>query len=162
MNKLAYQWQGTPCEVKFGYVVQSENKEKPLYWYNFECYTSEQLDGTFKHDHFVKDNGDHFALIPAVQVSQGKSTFILANHYGIAVAKLEKGGWPNHTHFSLDGEFHDSNANYDAIKEFDLEGYEKHESNRRKWQKENHPKEFGDMERFRESMRNTIKFNPLS
>jgi len=155
--KLAYQWRGEPCEVKFGYVIQSENKEKPLYWYNFECYNSKQLDDTFKPDHMVKDNGDHFALIPAVQISQGKSTFVLANHYGIGLSKLIKGGWPNHAHFSLDGEFKESNAEYDAIKEFDLDGYERHESARKDWQRKNYPKEFADMENLRNSMRNHIK-----
>lgn len=149
MGNNKYQWQGEPVTVKFGYVVQTENSEKPMYWYNFECYNKEELDGSFKDDHFVKDNGKHFCLIPAIEVSTGKSVFILSNHYGIGVAKLLKGGWPNHAHFSLDGEFTESKAPYFAFKEFDLEGYENHESERRNWQKKTYPLEFERMEQFR-------------
>lgn len=153
----AYQWQGTPCLVRFGYVTQQENTEKPLYWYNFECNTHEQLDGSFAPEHMVFSNGRHFACIPAIEVTQGKSIFLLANHYGIGVSKLIKGGWPYHTHFSLDGEFKEDDAPYYAYKEFDLEEYERHESARKDWQRKVYPKEFSDMEKFRESIRNSFK-----
>lgn len=150
-----YQWQGEPVKVKFGYVVQQENSEKPMYWYNFECYNKQELDGSFKDDHFVKDNGKHFSLISAIQVeSNAGYKFLLANHYGIGVAKLLKGGWPNHTHFSLDGEFTESKAPYFAFKVFDLDGYEKHESARRNWQRKTYPIEFDRMEQFRKGFIN--------
>lgn len=152
--KANYQWQGEPVSVRFGFVNQQENSEKPMYWYNFECYNKEEIDGSFKDDHFVKNNGKHFSLIPAIEVkSQDGYTFILANHYGIGISKLLKGGWPNHTHFSLDGDFNEDNAPYFAFKEFDLEGYEKHESERNKWQKKNYPAEFEKMQRLRNLIR---------
>jgi|GEM_PF-3125348 hypothetical protein len=147
-----YQWQGDPVSVRFGYVNQQENSEKPLYWYNFECYTKEEIDGSFKDDHFVKSNGNHFSLIPAIEVTtkQGNK-FLIANHYGIGVSKLLKGGWPNHTHFSLNGTFEESGARYFAFKSFDLDAFERHESERRNWQKITYPIEFEKMEQFRNS-----------
>lgn len=148
--KNKYQWQGKPVSVKFGYVNQQENVEKPMYWYNFECYTKEDENGNFDDDHFVKSNGNHFALIPAIEVeAQNGYKFLLANHFGIGVSKLLKGGWPNHAHFSLNGEFTEDKAPYHAIKKFDLEGYENHESERRKWQKKTYPDHFEKMEQLR-------------
>lgn len=145
--KHKYQWQGEPVKVKFGYVLQEEAVEKPMYRYNFECYTKEEIDGIFKVDHFVQSNGKHFSLIPAIEVESNTGyKFKLANHYGIGITKLLKGGWPNHAHFSLDGSFKESNAHYFAFKKFDLEGYENHESERRSWQKKNYPVEFERME----------------
>jgi hypothetical protein len=156
--KNKYQWQGEPVTVRFGYVNQQENLEKPMYWYNFECCTKEEIDGSFRDEHMVKANGKHFALIPAVEVeSQSGYKFLLANHFGIAVSKLIKGGWPNHAHFSLDGEFSENKAPYYAFKKFDLAGYENHENERRKWQKKTFPQEFERMEQFRASMRNFSK-----
>jgi len=140
--KNKYKWQGEPVYVRFGYVNQKENKEKPLYWYNFECYTKEQLDGTFEIDHMVCANGDHFSLIPAIEVTYNGTPFLLANHYGVGVSKLLKGGWPNHRHFSLDGDFSESNQPYFKFTKFYLEEYEHHENNRTNWQRKNYPVEF--------------------
>jgi hypothetical protein len=152
-NKPAYQWQGTPCEVKFGYVIQEENIENPLYWYNFECCTKQNMDGGFVPDHNVSSSGKHLAVIPALQVSQGGQTFMIANHHGIGVSKLEKGGWPNHTHFSLRGTFHENSTSFYAIKELDLEAFQNHESERNKWLKANYPKEYERLENLRNSIR---------
>lgn len=154
---INYQWQGTPCTVRFGYVVQQENTEKPLYWYNFECCTHEQLDGSFKHEHMCFANGKHFSCIPAIEVTQGNQTFKLANHYGIGINKLIKGGWPNHNHFSLDGPFTEDDPSHWVYKELELDEYERHESARRDWQRKTHPEDFAKMEAFRESMRNSFK-----
>lgn len=151
MEKHPYQWQGEPVSVRFGYVQQEENTEKPMYWYNFECYNRAQLDDTFKPDHFVHANGKHFALIPAIEVTYNDRTFLLANHYGIGVNKLLKGGWPNSTHFSLDGKFKESCAPYFMYTKFDLEEYERHESARRDWQRKAYPEEFERMEALRKT-----------
>lgn len=151
-----YQWHGKPVKVRFGYVEQRENTEKPLYWYNFECQNEKQLDGTFIPDRMASGDGRKFALIPAIEVTQDGQTWLIANHYGIGVNKLLKGGWPNSTHFSLAGDFKEDAAPYFKITEFDLEGYEHHESYRRKWQKENYPAEFEQMERLRISFKTTI------
>ncbi len=148
--KKKYQWQGEPVTVKFGYVLQQENKEKPMYWYNFECHTKEQINGDREIDHMVMNNGSHFSLIPAIKVTTGSdSEFLLANHFGIGVRKLLKGGWPNHAHFSLNGEFKESAAPYFKIASFDLDGYEKHESDRRSWQKKEYPEQFEKLEALR-------------
>ena len=156
--KNQYQWQGEPVEVRFGYVYQEENTEKPIFWYNFECNNKEELNGDFKHDHFVANNGNHFALIPAVEVTYGKEkSFLLANHYGIGVHKLINGGWPTYAHFSLSGQFKESAAPYFAIKQFDLLGYEEHESKRNNWQKANFPEEYSRLESLRDTIRNLRK-----
>lgn len=148
--KGQYQWQGEPVKVRFGVVIQYENAEKPMYWYNFECNTREEINGEIKINHMVSNSGKHLALIPAVEVEMADGDkILLANHYGIAVHKLANGGWPNYGHFSLDGEFKEDNASYYAFKKFDLEGYEQHESNRRNWQKKNFPKEFERLELLR-------------
>jgi len=159
LEKNKYQWQGQLVSVRFGYVFQHENSEKPLYWYNFECYNNQQLDGSFKPNHFTGDDGKLFALIPAVEVKASNGyTFLLANHFGIGVNKLLKGGWPNSAHFSLDGDFTENHEPYFKFTDFDLEGYEKWESNRYKWQKKTYPEEFKIMESLREAM----MFNTLS
>lgn len=148
--KPDYKWQGEPVNVLFGYVVQYENTGKPMYWYNFECLTSEKLNGNREPDHFVMSDGKHVAIIPAIKViSQSGYEFLLANHFGIGVAKLLKGGWPNHCHFSLEGKFEESNEPYNKITSFDLEGYEKHESDRRNWQKKEYPEQFERLEALR-------------
>ena len=36
-----YQWQGENVKVVFGYCTITENKEKPLYWYNYEVAMAE-------------------------------------------------------------------------------------------------------------------------
>jgi hypothetical protein len=155
--KNNYEWQGKPCDVLFGYVLQEENTEKPLYWYNFECHTKEKPDGSFKPERMCCANGKHFAVIPAVQVTQDGYSFLLANHYGIGVHKLKNGGWPNYAHFSLNGKFEESSAPYFAFKKFDLEEYERHESERRKWQKKEYPVNFEKLELLRQAGKSLYK-----
>lgn len=153
--KPNYQWQGEKVSVRFGYVFQEENVDKTLYWYNFECCNKEKVDGSFEPTHQVGANGLHYALIPAIEVeSKTGYKFLLANHYGIGVSKLLKGGWPNHSHFSLDGNFKETRSPLWAIKSFDLEGYEAHESQRRNWQKRTYPEQFERMEILRNSFYN--------
>ncbi len=152
-EKMKYQWHGEPVSVRFGYVFQEENTEKPLYWYNFECCNKEDVNVNYDEDHFVARNGNHFALIPAVEVTYGnEKSFLLANHCGIAVHKLTNGGWPGYAHFSLSGKFKEDHAPYYAIKKFDLEAYETYENKRRTWQKKNYPIEFERSEQLRLSI----------
>jgi hypothetical protein len=130
-----YQWQGEPVKVIFGYCLVKENKEKPMWWYNYEC----RQDGT--------------AVIPALQITtQNDHSFFISNHYGIGVHKLINGGWPGCTHFSLNGgEFTGRHTLMYTV--FDLDGYEKHEANRRIWQKENHPEEYEKQQKLIDSFR---------
>ncbi|WP_256013151.1 hypothetical protein [Desertivirga xinjiangensis] len=135
-EKANYQWQGEPVSVRFGYAYQEENPEKPLFWYNFECHNEEKLDGSYEDRKSHAINGKYFALIPAVEVTTSTGyKFLLSNHCGIGVNKLLKGGWPNATHFSLTGDFKESEEPYFKFTAFDLDAYEKHESARRTWQK---------------------------
>lgn len=133
-EKNQYQWQGEPVKVEFGTCVVEENKDKPMWWYNFEC--------NLTHPKGI-------AVIEAVRVIHETGSFILANHCGIAVHKLLNGGWPNYAHFSLDGDFKASKSPVYKITEFDLFGYELHEAGRRKWQRENFPAEFERSEALR-------------
>lgn len=152
-----YQWHGKPVKVRFGYVNQKENTEKPLYWYNFECHNRRQLDDTYQPDRMCSGDGRKFALIPAIEVTQDGVTWVIANHYGIGVNKLLKGGWPNSSHFSLTGNFTESAEHCFKNTQFNLEEYEYHESERRKWQKENYPEEFERMEALRRGDKNILR-----
>lgn len=131
-----YCWHGEPVEVKFGYCNISENTEKPMYWYNYECRTSSVIGS---------------ALIPAIYItSKDGQQWVIANHFGIGIYKLLQGGWPNCTHFSLDkNTFKEAKEKYFAIREFDHDAYSEHESARRKWQKREYPEEFEKMESLR-------------
>ena len=121
-----YQWQGEPVKVVFGNCMVKADKDMPLWWYNFECYP------------------DGIACIPAIKITtKHGGEFILANHFGIGVHKLLNGGWPNYTHFSLDGKF--STKPQLRLVEFDEEGYADHEARRDKWQQENYPEEYSKM-----------------
>lgn len=151
--KSKYQWYGLPVKVKHGFVTQRENTEKPMYWYNFECYNNQMIDGRFEPNHEPDPDGLKHAYIPAIEITQGNQTFVIANHCGIGVSKLLKGGWPNHAHFSLDGKFEEAWDWTAKITKFDLEAFEYHESERRKWQKATYPEEFAKMERLRESFK---------
>lgn len=128
MISKKYKWQGDPVKVRFGYCFVKTNKEKPICWYNYEC--------SIKHE----DN----ALIPAIQITTyDNEVFVIANHFGIGINKILKGGWPNATHFSLPKlNFTESNMHAFVIKEFNEIEYSIHESERIKWQKENYPVEF--------------------
>lgn len=142
-----YKWQGEHCEVEFGYTMVKENKEKPLWWYNFECNVRQNL-----YDEYIPSYGTTgIGLIPSIRVKQGNSIFIISNHFGVGASKLLKGGWPNHQHFSVNGEF--TQDEEFAIYEFDELAYSKHESERHKWQKENYPVEFQKMEDLKNSFK---------
>ena len=127
MEKGKYQWQGEPVKVYFGNCVISTNKEKPLYWYNYECIQ-------------ISINGSY--NFPAILVECHDQKFVLSNHYGIGVHKLLRGGWPNMTHFSLDeGKFRFNEDDY-KIEEFDEKGYLEYEKARSEWQKWAYPEEY--------------------
>lgn len=115
-------WQGEPVDVEFVECLVSRKKEKPMFWYNYEC----------------RELGR--ALIPAVRVTtKAGYSFLLSNHYGIAIHKLINGGWPTHIHFGLDGAKAESSSGLMDYEEFLLEAYEEHEKNRSEWQKKNFP-----------------------
>ena len=138
-NKKTFEWQGEEVKVKFGLALTKTNKDKPLYWYNYEVSLEETI---------MQGN----TLISAIQIETSRgSKFVISNHFGIGVHKVLNGGYPNIQHFSFsdDVEFkeHPEYETYDG--EFQLEEFEEHESNRRKWQKENFPVEFDNSERLR-------------
>jgi len=117
-----YEWQGEPVKVEFGAAAFSRNEEKPLYWYNYECRKS----GT--------------GVIDAVRITtKSGQTFIIANHFGIGVHKLLRGGWPNLGHSSIpdDCHFEGGKNKTGFLTEFDEEGYAAYESKREKWMEEN-------------------------
>lgn len=132
-----YCWQGETVKVEFGMCSVKASKEKPLWWYNYEC----ELNAPALQ-----------AIIPAVRVTvQSGEQFCIANHYGIGVHKLLRGGWPDCAHFSLPVEsFEPSKRRCYQLKEFDELGYSRHEAERRKWQKETYPEEFEKVEALRQ------------
>lgn len=129
-----YKWQGEPVKVEIGNCAVRTNEEKPLWWYNFECYPSGK------------------AFLPAIRITtKDGDSFMIANHFGIGVHKLINGGWPNYTHFSIDGSF--STGIIARITEFDLEGYKAHEAERVKWQQENYPEYWAKLQCLRDSVK---------
>lgn len=131
-----YAWQGEPIKVDFGHCTVKLNKEKPLWWYNFDCSSSDTYG---------------ISIIPAIKITTSfGNEFCIANHFGIGHHKLIHGGWPNYTHYSLDMfSFEVSKKPEWRIIKFDLEGYENWYTLRQKWEKENFPEEFNRMENFR-------------
>lgn len=141
-----YQWQGEPVKVRFGECRVTPNKEKPLYWYNYECYNNE-----FNKASLV-------AFVPAIEITCGDQVFVIGNHFGIGIHKVLNGGWPNHNHFSLPKEtFELGRKKYHRITEFDLDEYSEHEAKRRAWQKENYPEEFERSEALRRAISKVFK-----
>ena len=144
LQNPAYKWQGEPVKVQFGIVFVRENEDKPIWWWNYECRGHD--DGTGLKT---------CALIEAVKVIHSGGEFVIANHFGIGVSKLLKGGWPNHSHFSLPKEEFEAHGPTDLevrlpfIIEFDEPGYANHESNRNNWQKKEYPEEYAKLEGLR-------------
>ncbi|WP_420581962.1 hypothetical protein [Reichenbachiella sp.] len=129
-----YQWQGEPVKVEFGCSTVSENKEKPLWWYNYLC-----------------DKCGGQAEIPSIRITtvSGQS-FVISNQFGIGVHKLLNGGWPNMTHASLpDTGFEVNEMDY-KIEEFNKESWLFYNSKKDSWMKEKHPEEFERLESLRE------------
>jgi len=125
--KSNYQWHGESVKTLFGYSYVKENVDKPLCWYNYEC-------------DLIHPKGH--AVIGAIKITtKDNEEFVIANHFGIGINKLLKGGWPNATHFSLPLESFRKDKHF-IIKEFDLDGYSEYEANREKWQEINYPEEY--------------------
>jgi hypothetical protein len=126
-----YSWQGTKVHIDFGYCEVKHNDKNAIWWTNYEC--SLQSDG--------------IAIIPAVRVNYNGNSFVLSNHFGIAIHKLQNGGWPNMQHFSLsDAAFTCTNNSFYNIKQFNEFQFKVREKQRREWQRKTHPKEFAQME----------------
>lgn len=141
MKRNNYQWHGEPVKTRFGYCTVIENKDKPLWWHNYECCHDEYAgDGVRRTAGEAKD-----AIIPAILVTSSDGhEFCISNHFGIGVHKLINGGWPSHRHFSLPIEGFCGDLSRDehmmyVIRKFDLEAFETHEAARLEWQKRTHP-----------------------
>ena len=133
-----YQWQGTFVRVEFGYSEIYPNKEKPLWWSNYEC--------------SLVDDG--VAIIPSVRVHYNKTSFVLANHFGIAIHKLENGGWPNMQHFGLqDDNFTATDKSFYNITRFNQAAYKHREQQRSKWMQINYPQQFEQMQALQKMIR---------
>jgi len=138
-----YQWQGEPVTVEFGQSVVRTNEERPMWWYNYEC--------DMTHPKGI-------AVIEAIRVTQRSQSFVMANHYGIGVSKLLKGGWANHTHFSLPADgfkphgYEDLIVRVPFILEFNEEEYAAHEAGRLAWQEKEYPEQFAKMEQLRSAI----------
>jgi len=143
MKKNKYFWQGEPVKVEFGNCIVKKNKEKPLWWYNYEC----SLEPMYEK-----------ACIPAIRITASwGEPFVISNHCGIGVYKLMKGGWPDSTHFSLDGKF--STKPQLKITEFDLEAFQQHEAERRKWQIETYPEEMAKIKGLEDMIKMRARIN---
>lgn len=145
MERNNYQWQGEKVKVEFGLCKVIEVKNKPLWWWNYECCWD---------DYYNKDKysmHDKSALVPAVKITHKEQEFVIANHFGIGVHKLINGGHPNYRHYSLPLDGFESTScmtiqeQYIYVhRKFDLLSFEDHEAKRSKWQKRKFPKEVSD------------------
>lgn len=141
-----FKWQGETVKVEFGQCRVVENKENPLYWYNYNVANS---------------NSGAYALISAIKITtKCGQEFCILNENGYGLHKLRNGGWPNYGHASLPlGTFETIEPLPWKMKltleneKFNLEGYEELESKRRNWQKKNFPKEFEESEKLLQSIR---------
>lgn len=110
-----YRWHDEPVKVEFGICKVEENKEKPLWWYNFDVAMGKEE-------------------IPAVRVTYGEHSFVISNRYGEGEEKLRRGGWPNFPHASLpDDLFSVTGIGF----KYDPDGINDWNAKRDKWQKEN-------------------------
>ena len=126
-----YKWQGEVVQITFGYSEVNYNEKRALWWSNYEC--SKQQD--------------KIAIIPSVRVMYRDKSFVIANHFGVAVQKLTQGGWPQYTHFSLsDAPFTSTQNSVYNIKKFDEKKYAVHEQARSKWQQKNFPQQYNQMQ----------------
>lgn len=137
MSRTRYQWQGKDVSVRFGFVKVKPNTEKPLYWYNYECETSDDQD--------PRDGTTRIEAIEVTYQEDGgrEQVFTIANHFGIGVHKLKHGGWPTHQHFSFgDHPFRELDLQHVTPHRFDEVGFAQHEAGRERWMKATDPKEF--------------------
>lgn len=143
---IKYEWQGEQVDVAFGYCVVGENKEKPLYWYNYN----------------VIRTGQGFANINAIKVTtKDRQSFCLSNDFGEGVYKLHNGGYPNIPHRSLpldtfihSNDFRHKRTIYHPVDE------RTEELHRRQYFSRAHPEEFKKSEALRNMiLRANKKYN---
>lgn len=141
-----YQWHGKPVRVEFGYSRVEEDKEKPLYWYNYHCHINDEYHGVINRSSMRLKS----AHIPAIRITDHTGySFAIGNMLGIGVHKVLNGGWPNIGHYSLpdSGFVSESTLTNDAIKvyvfkKFELEEYEAYSIRREAWFKSEYPEEY--------------------
>lgn len=143
----AFLWNGEKIEsARFGYVVQPPNKEKPLYWYNWEVEKQKALE--------IEP-----CMIPAIEITtKDGDPFIIANIGGIGVYKLEAGGMWTHQHLSLDGEFTED-ENF-AVYEYSQADFAIYHKGLENWQKAKDPQAWERLEALRSSYDKNYLGNP--
>ncbi|BFP39524.1 hypothetical protein FGF1_03690 [Flavobacteriaceae bacterium GF1] len=134
-------WQGKEVKVECVMLKVFPVEDKPLWWSNFEV-----------DEYRANCPSGNYALIESLKVwYRDSEPFHIANHFGIGIRKLRKGGWPNHNHFSYRGNFEEviGGSTYHPTINFTLRLYEEHEARRRDWQRKNFPDEFNRYEGLR-------------
>lgn len=137
-------WQGDLVFVKYGYCLEFLNHERPLWWSNYFCTTSEDPET------------DPGTQLHAIQVSYHNEKFCIWNGYGYGWLKLIKGGSPTQGHFSLsDDKF--TEDNFFKITEFDEKGFTSFLIKKDKWANQMHPEEYKKMIALRKAISNRNK-----
>lgn len=122
------EWQGEPVKIDCGYCTVTPIADKPLFWFNYECANSETP-------------GE--AKIPALKVKcKDGDEFVISNHFGIGIHKLNRGGWPDQQHFSLPMDKFTSAGGEYIILHFDKKEFDQYELKRDEWQMKEHPEEW--------------------
>ncbi len=142
MSKNKYFWQGESVKAIFGYSRVTPNLDKPLYWYNYDCFVDDKG--------YTSPKEKPVAIIPAIKIEYDNGSFVIANMFGQGWHKLVNGGWPSHSHYSLPDEgFHKSNKYEYALKEFDEEVLAEYRVKADAWFKKTYPEEYEKMQRFK-------------
>jgi len=149
--KGKYSWNGRPVTIEHVWVLIKEVKDKPLYWYNYDCSTSV--------------NGE--ALFPALEITtQEDAKFIIDNSFGLGINKCRKGGMWTSAHRGFDDEsivevYREGHKRFGSKNiQFSEEQYLKDNEDRNRWQKYYYPEEFERSEQLRIAIRDkTIKGN---
>jgi len=149
MKKGNYFWNGRPVEIEHVWVLIKEVKDKPLYWYNYDCSTSVNGKANF----------------PAIEITTKEGAkFIIDNSFGLGINKCRKGGmWTNaHRGFNEDSiveVYREGHNRFNGKNiQFSEKQYLQDNEDRRRWQKHYYPEEFEWSEELRLAIDNgTIK-----
>ena len=152
-----YRWNDRPVKIEHLWVKIKENKDQPLYWYNYNVNAYGES----------KD----WVIMTAIEITTKEGEkFIISNHFGTGINKCRKGGCADQYH----GSFRKVDIievirkNSDLYKKWSYIGdrdnnlleiniqlneklYVQEEQERRAWQKMYYPEEFKKLDALRKA-----------
>lgn len=145
MAQGKYFWNGRPVTIEHIWVLIKEIKDKPMFWYNYDCSTSV--------------NGE--ALFPALEITTTEGVkFIIDNSFGLGINKCRKGGMWTSTHRGFNDEsiaevYREGHRRFDFKNiQFSEKQYLQDNEDRMRWQRHYYPEEFKKSEELRLAIKN--------